>query len=230
MNVPAIAQKTFELLKNQPEFLSISRFVVEHVQKIKNSLEKARFVHNVIDELNKEVFAHPILQELVPCKSGCTACCHTQVSVTKEEAELLNEHLENGLVIDLDLLSKQAQAGNYSQDFFSLSYNERKCVFLGENGACRVYQNRPSVCRTNAVVGEASQCDTRKNPSGELRLVKTQKADMAIYGFFAISSESGTLPSMLAKILSEKKSQKSILEKDLKSKKSVLSLSKEKQL
>lgn len=203
MNIPAIAKNTFESLRNQPELLSITQSVMEHLNKIKSKLEKARFVHNVVDEYNKEVFAHPLLKEFVPCKAGCTGCCHTQVSVTADEAELLMHNLDEGVVIDYNRLSHQAAAGNDAADFFKLAYKERACVFLDENGACKVYKDRPAVCRTNAVVGDASQCDTSTKPQGALRLVKTPKADMAIVAAFA-TAESGTLPVMLAQALKER--------------------------
>jgi Fe-S-cluster containining protein len=205
MNVPAVAKNTFELLRNQPEFLKITQTVINHLNKIKSSLERARFVHNMVDEYNKEVFSHPILKEMVPCKAGCTGCCHTQVSVTEDEAELLAHNIANGIEIDYVRLAKQADAGNDSSAFFKIPYNERRCVFLDEKGACRVYKDRPAVCRTNAVVGDAAQCDTSdtsvNTEGGALRLVKTQKSDMTIVGAFAVANDSGTLPFMLAKVL-----------------------------
>ena len=204
MNVPAIAKGTFELLRNQPEFASITTTVIDHLSKIKNSLERARFVHHMVDEYNKEIFSHPLLKQFVPCKSGCTACCHTQVSVTEEEAELLLHNINNGVEIDYNLLSLQADAGNDTAAFFKIPYNERRCVFLDSNGACKVYKDRPSVCRTNAVVGEASQCDTSNGQQQAQRLVKTAKADMAIVGAYCSTVDSGTLPMMLSKVLKAK--------------------------
>lgn len=203
MNIPAIAKNTFEALKNQPEFMSITLSVREHLNKIKSKLEKARFVHNVVDEYNKEVFAHPLLKEFVPCKAGCSGCCHTQVSVTADEAELLLQNIDEGIEIDYNRLSLQAEAGNNSDFFYKLSYKERSCVFLDEKGACKVYKDRPAVCRTNAVVGEASQCDTNGKAQGPLRLVKTPKADMAIVAAFS-ETPSGALPVMLIEIIKER--------------------------
>lgn len=208
MNVPAIAKSTFEMLRNQPEFLAITHSVVEHLNKIKSKIEKARFVHNMIDEYNSSVFSHPLLKQFVPCKSGCSACCHTQVSVTAEEAELLLVNVDEGIKIDIEKLYAQAQAGNSPAEFYKIPYAQRGCVFLNEEGNCRVYKDRPSVCRTNAVVGEASQCDTSAGEQGQLRLVKTQQADMVIFGAFYAAEDSGTLPSMLAKLLKEREKQK----------------------
>lgn len=210
MNVPAIAKSTFELLKNQPEFMSITQTVVDHLNKIKSSLERARFVHNMVDEYNKEVFAHPLLKQFVPCKSGCSACCHTQVSVTDDEADLLADNIANGVEINPERLEIQAAAGNETSAFYKIPYQDRKCVFLDEKGACKVYKDRPSVCRTNAVVGEASQCATDAGPQGAIRLVKTLKSDMTIVGSFAVATTSGSLPMMLSKVLKEKNAAENI--------------------
>lgn len=205
MNVPAIAKSTFERLRNQPEFLKITETMILHLNKIKSSLERARFFHNVVDEYNTKVFSHPIVKELMPCKSGCTGCCHTQVSVTEDEAELLFENISNGVEIDFNSLEKQARAGNDATEFFVISYNERRCVFLDEQGACKVYKDRPAVCRTNAVIGDEAQCDTSINAEvTSIRLVKTQEADMAIFGAFALAKNSGTLPVMLLQVIKNK--------------------------
>jgi len=204
MNVPAIAKSTFELLRNQPEFLAITESVIIHLNKIRSSLERARFVHNMVDEYNKEIFTHPLLKEFVPCKAGCSACCHTQVSVTEDEAELLIHNINNGVVIDYNLLSLQTEKGNSTENYYKLSYQDRKCVFLDENGACKVYKDRPAVCGTNAVVGSASQCSTDGQSQGQLRLVKTSKSDMVIVGAYVKSPVSGTLPMMLTAALKAK--------------------------
>ena len=204
MNVPAIAKSTFDLLKNQTEFSSITQTIIKSLGKIKNNFEKARFLHNVVDEYNKEVFSHPLLMEFVPCRSGCSACCHTQVSVTKEEAELLIHQIDNGVEINYEHLSLQSEAENNAENFYKLSYQERACVFLDDKGACKVYNDRPAVCRTNAVVGEASQCATSTSGPGPQHLVKTSKADMAIVGAYCVTAESGALPYILAKLLKER--------------------------
>ena len=203
MNVPAVAKNTFELLRNQPEFLAITESVMAQLNKIKSTIERARFVHQKVDEYNQEIFAHPVLVEMMPCKSGCTGCCHTQVSVTEDEANLLYYNISNGVDIDYHLLSLQNEKGNTTSDYYKLSYKERKCVFLDDKGTCKVYNDRPSVCRTNAVVGDSAQCSTDGKEQGPIRLVKTSKADMVIVGAYAWANESGTLPLMLSKVLKE---------------------------
>lgn len=193
--------------------MAITQSMLKHLEKIKNPREKARFLHNAVDEYNQEVFSHPLLKTLVPCRSGCTACCHTQVSATYEEALLLSDYITEGMVIDQDRLKKQSDKGRETESFYQLSYQDRKCVFLSDEGNCRVYHDRPMVCRTNAVVGDSQQCDSRLNESGQLRLVKTEKADMVIVSGYMASQESGTLPFMLYHILNEKNVKSKSLKK-----------------
>ena len=200
MNVPAIAKKTYDELRVKPEFAGIVDFVLSELDKIPDDIEKARFIHKLVDELNEKVFEHPLVKTYSPCKAGCTACCHTQVSVTRNEALLLIERVNEGVTVDSDLLLKQMKAGDNDTEFYRLSYEDRKCIFLGDNGLCSVYEDRPSVCRTNAVLGNSSQCDT----SAELKptvLVKTPHADMVIYAAYVHAKDNGALPHLLGKLL-----------------------------
>ena len=196
MNVPAIARKTFEELKDQIEYSSVVSAVLDKLGKIFNSRDRARFVHETIDEFNSEVFSHPLVMQFSPCKMGCDACCHTQVSITDDEAELLVQKINAGLEIATDRLKKQMESKNDSNAYYRLSYADRRCIFLNEQGGCRVYVDRPSVCRTNAVLGEADQCDTSEmiKPT---RLIRTPKSDMVTYASFLHSENSGALPYMV---------------------------------
>ena len=200
MNVPAIAQKTFIELRNRVEAMELVQFILKKLQKTHEPIKRARYVHRMVDELNEYIFHDPHVKTLSPCTSGCSACCHTQVSVTQDEAALLASRIEAGVQISHDRLMIQMATKNSASAWYALSYEERKCVFLDSENRCSVYEDRPSVCRTNAVLGEASQCDTSDGPK-PTRLVKTPEADLAIYASYLHSSEGGTLPYMLAKAL-----------------------------
>lgn len=195
MNVPAIAQKTFEESKHSPELLTIVIDTLDELKKLKTPEERVEYVHSKIEEYNAEVFAHPLVQKLSPCKLGCSACCHTQVSVTDDEARVLVKRILNGVAIDQDHLQRQVEAKNSEGDYYRMSFAERKCIFLDDRGACRVYDARPSVCRTNAVLGDALQCDSTTRP-GQMTLVRTPKADLVIYAFY-LFAQGGVLPHMI---------------------------------
>jgi Fe-S-cluster containining protein len=214
MKVPAIALKTFEELCSRPEFLVISDFILRKLKKIPNPIKRAKYIHKMIDEYNEEIFAHPLVKELTPCKLGCTACCHTQVSVTEDEASLLAKKILGGVTIDEDRLNKQALVSHITNEFYQLSYEDRKCVFLDDMGGCRVYADRPAVCRTNAVLGDAKQCETSQGQQ-QLRLVKTSKSDMVIYAFYRYSKKNGSLPQMVSEQLQSERDRQQSLIKEL---------------
>jgi Fe-S-cluster containining protein len=205
MNVPAVVKKTFDELRDRPEYTAILNFALEALKKISNPIARARYVHKEVNAFNVEAFSHPLVQQLSPCKLGCTACCHTQVSVTEDEAKLLAHLITDGTTVDEDRLRLQHAAGNDSGKFYGLKYEDRKCIFLNENGACRIYEDRPSVCRTNAVLGRPEQCDTRDGIQ-PTRLVRTPKSDMVIYAHYLSSSKAGTLPYMVGEALGIKAS------------------------
>lgn len=200
MNVPFIARKSFEEMKSQHEFVSIVHHIVDRLKKMTNKYKRAEYIHDLVDKYNQEVFTHPLVMQFSPCKRGCTACCHTQVSVTEDEAELLVKRIKSGVSIDHDRLKLQREAGNDGEVYFKIPYQDRQCVFLDDQGGCKVYEDRPSVCRTNAVLGSAEQCDTSQEIR-PTRLVRTPQADMVIYGSFYIAKSSGSLPFMVGKLL-----------------------------
>jgi Fe-S-cluster containining protein len=203
VKVPAIAKRTFDQLSHVPEFLGVVQFILDKISRVSSPIKRARIVHKAVDEFNVEVFAHPLVQQFSPCKVGCSGCCHTQVSVTSDEAEVLAERIKEGLQINLDRLELQSKVSEESNTFYQLSYSDRRCVFLDDSDACSIYEDRPSVCRTNAVLGDAQQCLV-SGENQQLRLVKTSKADMVIYASFLHSKESGSLPFMVFKRLKEK--------------------------
>lgn len=203
MKVPAVAKRTFNELSSRPEYMAITQFILEKISRISSAIKRAKFIHQTIDDYNQKVFSHPLVLEFSPCKLGCSACCHTQVSVTADEAQLLAQRVQEGVEIDMQRLASQSRCGNDSSAFYQLSYEERKCVFLDDSGACNIYEDRPAVCRTNAVLGEPSQCETTQG--GQLRLVKTAEADMAIYAAYLFSHDSGALPLMLNQALQANK-------------------------
>lgn len=66
------------------------------------------------------------------CRRGCSACCLDGLSVTRIEAEKIRR--AHG-----DLLSRAAP-------------NPRgACAFLDQEGACRIYEDRPTICRSQGL-------------------------------------------------------------------------------
>lgn len=191
MKFPAIAKKNYEALQSDPAYANIVQLVFEQLLKTPDSVRRAEIVHELVDHFNKEVFDNELVQKMSPCKLGCAHCCHNGVSVTEDEIDLILQ--KTNLQIDQSLLKKQ------KEKFSELSYAERRCVFLDKNNSCSIYLHRPSVCRTNAVIGDSHQCIDSNN----LRLINTYQADMVIYAHFLFSQKSGSLSEVLFEKLAE---------------------------
>jgi len=66
------------------------------------------------------------------CARGCTDCCSDDLTVFEVEADRIRRH--HG-----DLLASGSP------------HPPGKCAFLAEDGACRIYDDRPFVCRTQGL-------------------------------------------------------------------------------
>jgi len=66
------------------------------------------------------------------CRRGCNACCLDDLTVTAVEAERIQDH--HG-----DWLARAAP------------HPDGACAFLDGAGACRIYSDRPSVCRSQGL-------------------------------------------------------------------------------
>jgi len=198
LKFPAIAFQTYNRLKSNPKFLALTEFMLRTLRPILNPIDRAKLVHQFVDDCNEEVFKNSLVKQHSGCHKGCSACCHTEVSVTPDEAELLAKLVQDGVTIDTQKLYIQKQVIASNESYYSLPYSQRGCVFLGETGECRVYNDRPSVCRTNVVLGDSSQCSTLDGQMKEMRLVKTEQADMVIMGAFMHQhNDNGLLPEKL---------------------------------
>jgi Fe-S-cluster containining protein len=94
------------------------------------------------------------------CARGCSYCCSVRVSVTLPEVIRVVAHARALLPAD-DLARIEARAQSNAARTHgtpSLGYPPRLgCAFLGDDGACRVYDARPLMCRREHAI-DAAQC------------------------------------------------------------------------
>ncbi|GIU82233.1 MAG: YkgJ family cysteine cluster protein [Acidobacteria bacterium] len=96
---------------------------------MKNIEELRRFYDEVDQEVRRLKSIH---SERLKCKKGCASCCIDGITVFQVEAENIKFHYKK-------LLREEKPHGI------------GKCAFLDESGACRIYENRPYVCRTQGL-------------------------------------------------------------------------------
>lgn len=108
------------------------------------------------------------LGAVIPCRAGCTACCHGPFDISAADAELLREGLallpaaerEEVRVRGELLLTRMrglapgwgapwdvAACGEDEFDRVAEALAGEPCPLLGDDGRCRVYAHRPLVCR-----------------------------------------------------------------------------------
>lgn len=115
--------------------LSIERLkLLAHAAAIaERPAKKIFWLRKLADELA------PAVAGIVPCREGCTHCCHTPALISRIEAALIAK--ETGAVLQTPPATALTSRTNYA-------YIGTPCPFLRDN-ACSIYAVRPFVCRTH---------------------------------------------------------------------------------
>lgn len=71
-------------------------------------------------------------RDRLKCARGCTGCCVDDITVFEVEADLIR--LRHGRLLEEGVAHAQGA-----------------CAFLDDQGACRIYADRPYVCRTQGL-------------------------------------------------------------------------------
>jgi len=131
----------------------------------------------------------------VTCRRGCCGCCHYEVEVTQDEAAVLRHAVESGVAVDRDRLDRQAARERRSPEWLRLGALENRCVFLADDGACRIYEDRPAICRKHVVTTPAVACTT---PGATVDPVTVLLAEILLSAGLSIAGTPfGSLPGML---------------------------------
>jgi hypothetical protein len=89
----------------------------------------------------------------VACRSGCSHCCHLQVLVTQDEADVIGKRIGREAV----QLTGPSR-GRRDVEAFDWGYHN-PCTFLIDD-KCSIYENRPLPCRTQLNVDvDALMCE-----------------------------------------------------------------------
>lgn len=148
--------------------------------------ERAQVLHVLLD---REMGAAASLE--ISCRRGCAGCCHYEVEVTGDEAELLAALVAGGLPVDRARLARQAARERKSPEWSRHGHPDNRCVFLGEDGACRVYEHRPAICRKHLVTSPAAACT---ETDGAVAPVRVLLAEILVSA--ALSLEGTTFASL----------------------------------
>jgi Fe-S-cluster containining protein len=153
----------YQATLSESEFQSFEREVdrlLNHYFRILSSCragaERAQVAQALIDEqvkMNSHI--------KTSCRKGCGACCHLEVEITEDDADLLAHSILNqNLKIDEDRLQELAERTRLDKKWAMGAVSSNRCILLGADNTCRDYENRPSVCRKHAVTSPAEDCST----------------------------------------------------------------------
>jgi Fe-S-cluster containining protein len=105
---------------------------------------------------------------IVPCREGCTACCHGPFDISVADAELIGEALDGMPAADRARVTERARAllarmralqpdwsppyavdalGEDRFDRLTDALAAEACPLLDDTGRCGIYADRPLVCR-----------------------------------------------------------------------------------
>ena len=123
----------------------------------------ARRVHIAIDGVLERDRKKSANSGDIRCRKGCDHCCRGPVEIWPHEAALLVETVrEAGMEMDRARLERQSR--HAPDTWRQQPVADKACVFLGDDGACKVYEVRPNACRKLLVVTDPALCDADKHP------------------------------------------------------------------
>ncbi len=155
-----------------------------------NGAPRAAALHQMMDREMKAAASLPI-----SCQAGCDGCCHYEVEITQDEAEILKAIVQDGLPIDRHRLDEQAGRERKGAKWSRLGQAQNRCVFLGQTGSCRIYEDRPAICRKHLVTTPASACTT---PGAAVAPVQVLMAEILMSAAVSLTgATSASLPMML---------------------------------
>ena len=129
------------------------------IQALPPGAGRARAVHQRVEAATAPFLAlRPEALAAVQCRRGCSHCCRIRVDVTADEAALLSERIRAGTAHPDPARLAIQRTWAAPADFLGKPRAEADCVFLGADGACTVYEDRPSACRALLVASAPELC------------------------------------------------------------------------
>lgn len=123
--------------------------------------DRAREVHARVEAaLARFAALKPEAVARVRCGKGCAHCCRVWVGVTRDEADLLAERVSQGTAHPDRIRMDHQRTWDAPAAFIGKPREQAACVFLGADGACTVYEDRPAICRAVLVASDPELCRT----------------------------------------------------------------------
>lgn len=180
----------------------------QQIRALPAGASRARWVHAKVDAAQARLATlKPELMAQVRCGKGCAHCCCLWVGITRDEAELLAERVREGTAHPDPARLALQRPWDSPQSYVGKPRAEAACVFLGPDGACTVYEDRPSICRAVLVASDPELC-RGDNDAVLITTVLNPALDVLVSAALTVDAEGDppplhgrTLPSALAEAL-----------------------------
>ncbi len=104
-------------------------------------------LYKKVDEFDNRI--RPEAKALSQCRSGCSRCCYTDISVFSVEADNIRQWFSQLTISQQsDLWSKWSQSLAQKMNFRGDTVSS--CTFLHDEH-CTIYEARPLICRTQGM-------------------------------------------------------------------------------
>jgi hypothetical protein len=131
----------------------------------------------------------------VSCKEGCGACCHLEVFISEDEADLLAKLIqEQKIPIDRPRLEEQASRDLKSPLWSGMPRKDNRCIFLAEGENCTIYNHRPLACRKLIVSSPNENCST---PGSQVETGVVRDAEIIVSAALGVRGHSGPMAKLL---------------------------------
>lgn len=144
----------------EEKFYEYFRHFYEQIERVPKGYERGLAIMQAMDLIMKKAENSLPDGKKLSCKKNCSHCCHMRVSVSDSEADVMVSHIKRlGLTLERGRLL--AQQNLVTENYPTLSWEDRACPLLSKDGSCSIYQWRPTACRKYAVVSPPEMCDGR---------------------------------------------------------------------
>jgi len=175
--------------------------------------DKVGAMYDAIDEMNKEGLELTKKQEgRVPsCFKGCAHCCHIQVAATEWETQTVLDYMDHaGIEFEEKDIQKLERLALVKSDHEYMVHPDRRCVFLGDDNLCQIYEVRPSACRNYYVFTPPEECDTYKQVGAGKVLTFFNLNTIAPIITLMEKSPIGPFQNQILKLLKERKAKENL--------------------
>jgi len=213
------------MVENQRKLLPEVQYL-ELIEDIRKLFDKfSRVLAEYHPGAGRAAAAHSLINEAIKqtaninatCFKGCGSCCHLEVEVTRDEGELLAQVVNSGggagggvgggaggdvsggggMEFSHKRLAIQAARERKSSDWQPMIQENNRCVFLGADQACQIYESRPLACRKVLMESNPIECS---KIDGSPRAILIPLAEIVLS---AALSQPGNTYTSLSKSLSE---------------------------